>query len=149
MGEILLLFSVAKCYSMKYTYNIEKKFPLRGVNKQERGSYEQYIRIDIGRKKDIWQDFVAHFKSETTAASYQTDIAEVMNYFQKDFLQIGKTDAAQYFLYLRERADLGKIQYGTVAKKLRELHSFSAYICENREKGMVLMQRFKIGFRNI
>ena len=85
-------------------------------------------------EKQIWQDFIAHFKSETTAASYQTDIAEVMNYFQKDFLQIGKTDAAQYFLYLRERADLGKIQYGTVAKKLRELHSFSAYICENRKR---------------
>lgn len=82
----------------------------------------------------IWQDFTAHFKSETTQASYQTDIDEIMNHFQKDFLKICQEDIDAYFLWMQSRVENGFIQPATMAKKFRELHSFAEYICENREK---------------
>ncbi len=82
----------------------------------------------------IWQDFIVHFKSETTKSSYQTDINEIMNYIQKDFLKINQEDVAAYFRWMQGRVEDGIIQPGTMAKKFRELHSFAEYICENREK---------------
>ncbi len=82
----------------------------------------------------IWQDFIVHFKSETTKSSYQTDINEIMNYIQKDFLKINQEDVAAYFRWMQSRVEDGIIQPGTMAKKFRELHSFAEYICENREK---------------
>lgn len=85
-------------------------------------------------KNHIWQDFTAHFRSETTAASYQADILEVMEYFQKDFLELGCREAHSYFEYLQEKVREKKIQPATMAKKFRELHSFAEFICENKEK---------------
>lgn len=85
-------------------------------------------------RDQIWQDFTAHFKSTTTAASYQTDLDEVMNYFQKDFLQIGPEDIHEYFHQMQNRVNNGSLQPATMAKKFRELHSFAEYICENKER---------------
>lgn len=82
----------------------------------------------------IWQDFTAHFKSDTTAASYQTDLDEVMNYFQKDFLQIGQEEVNLYFQQMQSRVNSEKIKPTTMAKKFRELHSFAEYICEHRKR---------------
>lgn len=98
-------------------------------------------------REQIWRDFTAHFKSATTAASYQTDLDELMNYFQKDFLQIGPEDICEYFHYMQKRVNSGNIQPATMAKKFRELHSFAEYICENRER-YGIHSRFQDGFQN-
>lgn len=82
----------------------------------------------------VWPDFIAHFKSHTTQASYQADIIEIMNYFQMDFLEIGKDEVQVYFFYLKHRVEQKEIRPGTMSKKFRELHSFAEYVCENREK---------------
>lgn len=84
-------------------------------------------------KDRIWPDFTAHFKSETTAASYQADISEIMRYCEKDFLEIDKKDVSVYFEYLQKKVKERKLAPATMAKKLRELHSFADYICLNRE----------------
>lgn len=82
----------------------------------------------------IWPDFIAHFKSHTTQASYRTDIMEIMNYFQRDFLEIGENEVQVYFSFLKHRVEQKEIRLGTMSKKFRELHSFAEYVCENREK---------------
>lgn len=81
----------------------------------------------------IWPDFVSHFQSETTAASYQADIQEIMDFFKMDFLEIGSREAEVYFERLSHCVRKGVIQPSTMAKKFRELHSFAEFICENRE----------------
>ncbi|MGF0033184.1 tyrosine-type recombinase/integrase [Bariatricus sp. SGI.154] len=85
-------------------------------------------------KQVIWEDFTVHFKSPTTAASYQTDIAEIMEHFQMDFLQIQKEKVKEYYEVLQNKVREDEIKPGTMAKKFRELHSFAEYICENRER---------------
>lgn len=82
----------------------------------------------------IWPDFTAHFRSETTKGSYQTDISEVMDYFQRDFLDIREDEVKEYFEILENKVKLGVLKPGTMAKKFRELHSFAEYICENRRQ---------------
>lgn len=57
-----------------------------------------------------------------------------MNYFGKDIVQIGESDAQEYFHVMENRITEKRIKPATVAKKFRELHSFAEYICENREK---------------
>lgn len=85
-------------------------------------------------RQEIWPDFIAHFKSNSTAASYRTDIDEIMNMFQKDFLKLSKKDVEQYFEYLQGKVAENVLQPITVAKKIREAHSFADYIVQNREK---------------
>lgn len=85
-------------------------------------------------KQEVWPDFTAHFKSSTTKASYQTDISEIMNYFEKDFLEIREREISSYWEWMKHRVEEGIISPATVAKKFRELHSFADYLCENREK---------------
>ena len=82
----------------------------------------------------IWPDFISHFKSESTIASYQADIDEIMNLFQKDFLKLTKEDVREYFAFLQKKIADGKLQPITVAKKVREAHSLAEYIAENKEK---------------
>lgn len=85
-------------------------------------------------KQVIWNDFIAHFQSRTTEASYRTDIVEVMNYFKKDFLEINDTDISEYFSWMEHKVKKGEMKPGTMAKKFRELHSFAEYICDERDK---------------
>lgn len=85
-------------------------------------------------KQEIWCDFIAHFQSETSQASYCTDIEEIMSYFKKDFLLITSSEVQEYFTYLEHKVKRGEMKPGTMAKKFRELHSFAEYICDNREK---------------
>uniref|UniRef100_UPI004056C3DA tyrosine-type recombinase/integrase n=1 Tax=Agathobacter sp. TaxID=2021311 RepID=UPI004056C3DA len=84
-------------------------------------------------KQVIWQDFITHFKSISSIVSYQSDIDEYLNYIQKDFLLQNSTDAENFYAHLIQKSDAGKIKPNTIAKKIRELHSFATYICENRE----------------
>lgn len=84
-------------------------------------------------REGIWPDFMKHFKSDTTAASYRTDIQEFMELCRKDFLKAGGKDIERYFQYLLEKVEDRQLGAQTMAKKIRELHSFAAYIEENRE----------------
>ena len=84
--------------------------------------------------QEIWPDFIVHFKSSSTFASYRTDIVEIMEYFKKDFLEINKQDVEEYFHILQNKVKQEQIMPGTMAKKIRELHSFAEYISENRNK---------------
>lgn len=81
----------------------------------------------------IWIDFKSHFKSQTTEASYQSDLDEIMEYTGKDFLKLSCADVDNYYNYMKERIDEGQLKGSTAAKKFRELHSFAQYLCENRE----------------
>lgn len=82
----------------------------------------------------IWIDFKSHFKSQTTEASYQSDLDEIMEYTGKDFLKLSCTDVDDYYHYMKERVEEGQLKGSTAAKKFRELHSFAQYICERKEE---------------
>lgn len=94
--------------------------------------------------QEAWADFVKHFKSRTTEASYQTDLDEIMEMFQKDFPEIGETEVRAYYEEMEHKIEQGKIRPSTVAKKFRELHSFAQFLCEQKE-------RYKIreGYRDV
>lgn len=84
--------------------------------------------------QEIWPDFIAHFKSDSTAASYRADIDEIMNLFQKDFLKLTKKDVQEYYEILQNKVTEKKLQPITVSKKIKEAHSFADYILQNKEK---------------
>jgi len=88
-------------------------------------------------KQVIWPDFIAHFKSSSSIASYHADIAEILEILKKDFLQINSHDVKTYFDFLQKKVSAREIQPGTMAKKICELHSFAEFICENKEKYQV------------
>ncbi len=83
-------------------------------------------------KQVIWSDFIKHFKNKNSTISYQSDIDEYMNYIQKDFLLQTNKDAQKFYNYLEQKINEGTIKPSTVAKKIRELHSLSDFICKNR-----------------
>lgn len=85
-------------------------------------------------KEKIWPDFLDHFKSPVTAASYASDIKEIMEHFQRDFWMIREVETATYFQWMENRVKQGDLSPATMAKKFRELHSFAGFACENREK---------------
>ncbi len=85
-------------------------------------------------KQVIWPDFIAHFKSSSTTASYRADLDELMNFLQKDFLKITKKDVEIYFEDLQKKVEEKRLQPITVAKKIKEAHSFADYIVQNKEK---------------
>ena len=82
----------------------------------------------------IWPDFTAHFRSHTTAASYQADITEIMEYFRKDFLDIRQKEVKEYFEVLSHKVEQKNMKPGTMAKKFRELHSFAEFVYMNRQQ---------------
>lgn len=83
-------------------------------------------------RDDIWPDYVKHFKSGTTAASYRADVQEFMELCGKDFLDTGEQDAERYFQYLKKKTKENSLGAQTVSKKIRELHSFAGFIEEHR-----------------
>ena len=85
-------------------------------------------------KDVIWPEFLAHFKSETTKASYETDLIEFMHFMKKDFLEMEQKDVAEYFGYLQEKVKAGSLKGSTVSKKIRELHSLADYIIQNQQE---------------
>lgn len=115
---------------MKYTNN-KRKNPLSRIQTSGENKMKSIFASEI-TSQVIWQDFTAHFKSSTTSASYETDLAEIMNYFEKDFLQIDKTDIKEYYEEMQNKITKNIIKAATVAKKFRELHSFAEYICDNK-----------------
>ena len=85
-------------------------------------------------KEKIWPDFLAHFRSPATAASYESDIREVMEYFKRDFWKVREAEVETYFRWMEHKVEQGILSGATVAKKFRELHSFAEFACENREQ---------------
>lgn len=84
------------------------------------------------KMQDIWQDFIAHFKSESTISSYQTDISEFIDYVDKGMDQITAKDVASYYSFMQQKVSAKILQPSTLAKKMRELNSFSSYLFDNR-----------------
>lgn len=84
------------------------------------------------KMQDIWQDFIAHFKSESTILSYQTDISEFIDYVDKGMDQITAKDVASYYSFMQQKVSAKILQPSTLAKKMRELNSFSSYLFDNR-----------------
>lgn len=91
------------------------------------------LHPDEKLSKQIWEDFTAHFKSDTTLRSYQSDIKEYCEYLGKEFVYINKNDVQTYFTWLSHRVEAGEIKPATMAKKFRECHSVAEFICEKRE----------------
>ena len=70
-----LSFYHIKCYSMKYTYNVIEGFRFaENVNKRGEGIMKSQFASELTMR--IWIDFKSHFKSQTTEASYQSDLDE-------------------------------------------------------------------------
>lgn len=109
-------------------------FAPRKYKQAEGGKRVNSIYASEKIKQEIWPDFISHFKSDSTIASYRADIDEVMNIFQKDFLKLTKKDVEEYFSYLQNKVEDKKLQPITVSKKIKEAHSFADYILVNREK---------------
>ena len=84
--------------------------------------------------QQIWVDFIAHFKSDTTVRSYQSDLVECCSYLNKVFAEINHVDAKCLFEWLTSKVEEGNLKPATMAKKFREYHSMAQYLCENREK---------------
>ena len=84
--------------------------------------------------QQIWDDFTAHFKSDTTIRSYQSDIAEFCDYVGKKYVDIKTADVRNYFEWLMNRVEKQELKPATMAKKFRECHSLAEYMIENREK---------------
>lgn len=116
---------------MKYTANINKGFASQS-NKQGGDNLNRLYASNVMFNR-IWIDYIAHFKSEITIASYESDLDEVMNYFEKDFLEIYREDVKKYYEMLQKKVEDGTIKASTLAKKFRELHSVARFICDNRE----------------
>ena len=55
------------------------------------------------KMQDIWRDFIAHFKSESTILSYQTDILEFINFIDKGMDQITSEDVASYYVFMQQK----------------------------------------------
>ena len=68
--------------------------------------------------QDIWQDFIAHFKSESTILSYQTDILEFINFIDKGMDQITSEDVASYYVFMQQKVSAKILQPSTLAKKI-------------------------------
>ena len=118
---------------MKYTSNIIKRFRFaENIDKQGGGIMKSQFASELTMR--IWIDFKSHFKSQTTEASYQSDLDEIMEYTGKDFLKLSCTDVDDYYHYMKERVEEGQLKGSTAAKKFRELHSFAQYICERKEE---------------
>ena len=76
---------------------------------------------------EIWNLFCERFKSETTRASYESDLREFCNFTGKHFSEIDSSDVREYHEFMKKRIEEGKISPLTVTKKFRELHSFSEF----------------------
>lgn len=82
---------------------------------------------------EMWKLFRNRFKSDTTEASYWSDIQEFCRITGKPFERCGKKDVKDYYEKMEDRVREGKLGSITLTKKFRELHSFAEFLME--EKG--------------
>ena len=83
--------------------------------------------------QSIWKHFVSHFRNQNSAASYQSDTIEFLEFTEKSFLETTASDVENYYAIQQKKINEKELQPSTVAKKIRELNSLSAYIEENKE----------------
>ena len=74
--------------------------------------------------KNLWEMFRKRFKSHTTEASYWSDIMEFCRFCGKNLKDADRGDVEQYYAFMKNKMDSGRISPLTVTKKFRELHSF-------------------------
>lgn len=77
-----------------------------------------------------WNLFRERFKSQTTEASYWSDIREFCCFCGKKFEEADSADVQLYYEFMKRKIEKGKIAPLTVTKKFRELHSFSQFLSE-------------------
>ena len=83
--------------------------------------------------QSIWKHFVSHFRNQNSAASYRSDTIEFLEFIEKSFLETTASDVENYYAIQQKKINEKELQPSTVAKKIRELNSLSAYIEENKE----------------
>ncbi len=85
--------------------------------------------------RELWEMFKKRFKSETTEASYWSDIMEFCRFCGKNLKDTKRGDVERYYAFMRNKIENGRISPLTVTKKFRELHSFlqfAAKECDDR-----------------
>ena len=82
----------------------------------------------------MWNLFRKKFKSETTEASYWSDIQEFCRITGKLFTKCGSEDVKRYYDRMCEQVKDGRLSRITLTKKFRELHSFASFLMENGDK---------------
>lgn len=82
----------------------------------------------------LWKLFEEKFKSDTTAASYRSDLGEFCRFCGKNFESVTKDDVERYYKWMKQRIEKGSIRPLTVTKKFRELHSLAQFIAEQKEE---------------
>ncbi len=85
-------------------------------------------------KTILWPDFAAHFKSNTSRASYWSDLCEFARIIGKDITEAEAADVQRYYEIMTEKTKRGELQPGTPAKKFRELHSFADFLSQERKR---------------
>ena len=80
---------------------------------------------------EIWNLFKNRFKSDTTEASYWSDIQEFCRMTGKSFDKAGDAEVKRYYEAMQARILEGRISPLTLTKKFRELHSFAQFIIEH------------------
>lgn len=83
--------------------------------------------------QSVWKHFVSHFRNQNSAASYQSDTIEFLEFTEKSFLETTASDVENYYAIQQKKIKEKELQPSTVAKKIRELNSLAAYIEENKE----------------
>ena len=82
---------------------------------------------------EAWNFFRKRFKSETTEASYWSDINEFCRICGKPFDRVRSDDVRAYYEEMRGRIEEGKISPLTLTKNFRELHSFPKYFLSRED----------------
>lgn len=80
---------------------------------------------------ETWNLFRKRFRSETTEASYRSDISEFCRIVGKPFEEAGREDVRKYYEYMTAAVTSGKISMITRTKKFRELHSYASFLNEH------------------
>ncbi|HJA11648.1 MAG TPA: tyrosine-type recombinase/integrase [Candidatus Mediterraneibacter merdipullorum] len=80
--------------------------------------------------RHLWEQFKKRFKSDTTEASYWSDILEFCRQTGKPFVRTDREDVRRYYEYTTKRVKEGRLSPITRTKKFRELHSFASFLME-------------------
>lgn len=83
--------------------------------------------------REMWESFCRRFKSPTTRASYESDLAQFCELVNKPFHEADGADVERYYRYMQACVRDKSIREITVTKKFRELHSFASF-CKEGEK---------------
>lgn len=78
----------------------------------------------------MWNLFRNRFKSETTEASYWSDIREFCRITGKKFTESDSSDVRKYYNRMNDQIRDGRLIRITLTKKFRELHSYASFLME-------------------